>query len=359
MRKRHHYFQPIIVAIVLLFIVLLNSCNNASKEPDVSKVEVKLETYRFDLDLYALDTNRIGEGLQKMKVNYPDFLDYFLDTLMAYGIHGNYNDTAAAIREGLKPFLTFKDFVELENSIKKQYPDTKETDKQLVEGFKRMKYYFPGFNVPKVIYLNLGLSKWPAFPLDTATLCIALDMFLGDDFPHYRSIGIPEYMNSHLRPNYIPVSTFTAFFRGFYPFHSDDRTLLDLMIQRGKEQYFLHRILPSLPDSSLFGFRQQQLDWCNANEARVYNYFKHQNLFFNKEPHAIMPYVTDGPFAKGLEPATGGGKTTPGNIGTWLGYRIVSAYMEQHPEISLKQLLDVHADPEKILDEAKYRPKDQ
>ena len=164
-------------------------------------------------------------------------------------------------------------------------------------------------------------------------------------------------MNSHLRPSYIPVSTFTAFYRGFHPFQADDKPLLDLMIQRGKEQYFLHRILPNLPDSTLFGFRQQQLDWCDANENMVYNFFISQNLLYNKQPHSIMPYVTDGPFAKGMEPPSAGVKVTPGNIGTWLGYRIVSSYMAQHPEASLKQLLEQKEEPAKFLEEAKYKPK--
>ena len=190
MNNRSFYSKLFLPAIAMLVgAMTLFSCKGGNNEPDVSKVDVKLESYRFDLDLYALDTNRIGEGLQKMKAKYPNFLDYFLDTLMAYNIHGNYNDTVAGIREGLKPFLNYKDFVDLENSIKEQYPNTKEQDKQLTEGFKRMKYYFSNFNVPKVIYLNLGLSKWPAFPLDTSTLCIALDMFFGGRFsvlPLYR-----------------------------------------------------------------------------------------------------------------------------------------------------------------------------
>lgn len=349
--------KSLLIVAALLGLMASHGCRDTTKEPDVSKVEVKMNTSRFDLDLYSLDTNRLAEGLTKLKTKYPDFLDYFLDTLMAYNIRGNYNDTVGGIREGLKQFLTFKDFVLLEDTVKAHFPNTNETDKQLQEGFRRMKYYFPDFNEPKVIYLNLGLSKWPSFPLDKSTLCVALDMFLGGQYPYYRSVGIPDYMSGHLERNYIPVSVFTAFYRGFHPFRPEDNTLLDLMLQRGKEQYFLHRILPEMPDSTLFGFRQRQLDWCNANENLVYNFFIHQNLLYTKEPGSTMPYVTDGPFARGLEPPTGGEKMTPGNIGTWMGYRIVDAYMQQHKEMSLKQLLDMRIDAPRFLEEAKYKPR--
>jgi hypothetical protein len=357
-RKKLKLKSGVYAAFFLALFLLSNGCtSDTEKTPDISGVKVNLQTYRFDIDLYALDTNHIGEGLQKLNAKYPDFLDYFLDTLMAYGIHGNYADTNHGITEGLKPFLTFKDFVNLENEIKQQYPDSKPTDEALTDGFRYMKYYLPGFHIPKIIYVNMGLSKWPAFQLDSSTFCIGLDMFLGEQFPYYRSIGVQDYMNAHLRKTYIPVSVFSQIYTVLHPFQQDDKTLLDLMIQRGKEQYFLHRILPHTPDSVLFGFTQTQLKWCNANESFVYNFFIHQNLLYNKQTLNTMPYVNDGPFAKDMEPVTDKVKNTPGNVGSWLGYRLVCAYMGQHQKLTLQELLDQQVDAAKFLEETRYRPK--
>lgn len=340
------------------FTLFLSSCNNTGEKiPDVSNIKVSLDTRRFDKDLYAIDTNHIGEGLQKLLVKYPDFLNYFLDTAMAYGIYGNYNDTAMAIREGLKPFLTFSDFVKLEDTINKYYPDTKETDAELTDGFRFMKYYLPDYRIPKIIYVNMGLSKWPSFPLDPATFCIGLDMFLGPQYPYYHSIGVPDYMGAHLRKSYIPVSFFSTVYQSLHPFNSDDKNLLDLMIQHGKEQYFLHKILPHEPDSVLFGFTDIQVKWCNTNEELIYNFFIHENLLYNKDVHSIHPYISDGPFAKGLESATDTVRVSPGNIGTWMGYKIVCSYVGRHPNISLGELLNQPIDAARFLDEAKYKPK--
>ena len=345
------------IILSLLFFVLLNGCKSNDDTPDVSNIKISLQTWRFDKDLYAIDTNHIADGLKKLLVKYPDFLNYYLDTIREYGIHGNYNDTVKGIREDLKIDLTFKDFKDLEDTIFRYYPDSRETDATLTTAFRFMKYYFPDYAVPRIIYLNMGLSKWPTFPVDTTTYCIGLDMFLGDQFPHYRSVGIPAYMNAHLRKSYMPVSLFSTIYRTMHPFMSDDQTLLELMIQRGKEQYFLHKILPHTPDSVLFGFTELQLKWCSENEAFIYNFFIHQNLLFNKEGRNTIPYVNDGPFAKDMEAPTDTIKTTPGNIGTWLGYRIVSAYMSKHPETTLPMLLQSRMDAAKLLEEAKYRPK--
>ena len=64
------------LSIVSLFIA---SCGNGGNHPDTSRRKVELKSYRFDKDLYGLDTNNLGAGLVKMKEKYPHFLDYFLD----------------------------------------------------------------------------------------------------------------------------------------------------------------------------------------------------------------------------------------------------------------------------------------
>lgn len=344
------------LSIPLLSIIC--SCNSGNKTiPDISNIHVSLETYRFDKDLFDIDTNNVAEGLKKLQVKYPDFLNYYLDTVREFNIHGNFNDTVQGIREYLRLFLTFKDYTELQDTIEKHYPHTKEIDEQLTDGFRYLKYYFPEVRIPRIIYMNMGLSRWPSFPVDKGTMCIGLDMFLGDQYPFYKSIAIPYYMLSHCRKTYIPVSLFSSYYRMDHPFEPDDKTLLDLMLQRGREQYFLHKILPHHPDSVLFGFTKLQLEWCAENEALIYNFFIRQNLLFNKEPQAVMPYVHDGPFAKGLEAADNIVKVTPGNVGTWLGYKIVSSYMQQCPEKKLSDLLNNHTEPSRFLDSAKYKPR--
>lgn len=354
-RKNLFLFAAIAIAVSTLF-----SCkNDAEKKPDTSAVKLDLKTYRIDKELFALDTNHIGEGLQQLNVKYPDFLNFYLDTIMAFGVHGNYSDTTRAIRESLHEYLTYKDYVNLEDTINKYYPDTKDVEAQFTSGFKLMKYYFPAYHVPRIFYLNFILTNHPSFVVDSNTVCVCLDMFLGPQFPYYASVGVPDYMAPHLRKSYMPVSLFTSVYNAAFPFMPDDRPLLDQMIQKGKEKYFLHKIMPDMPDSLLFGFTQNQINFCNKNEAQVYNFFIQQNLLFNKETMKITPYVNDGPFAKGIGSATDPGKPTPGNIGSWMGYRIVSSYMAQYPKTTLKDLLNQRTDAARFLDSARYKPRPQ
>jgi hypothetical protein len=357
MTKTQFVSKLLLILLLPLSLFIWSCGNTGEKTPDVSSIKIDLHTARFDKDFSEIDTNHIGQGLQKLYTKYPDFLNYYLDTFEAFGINRNYSDTSKAVRDSLKPYLVFKDFVNLENTIKEHYPDTKDIDAQLTQGFRYMKHYFPGYYVPRIIYLNSYLgSKWPTFPLDSTTLCIGLDLFLGDQFPFYASNGIPPYMMPHLRKSYMPVSVFHTVYQTMRPFSNSDKTLLDLMLQHGKEQYFLHKILPGTPDSVLSGTPQHKLDWCAENEGLIYNFFTRDRLLYNKEPSSIMPYVTDGPFAVNF-PVTDPQYNTPGNIGTWLGYKIVCSWMAQQPSTTLQQLLVQQIDAAQFLDAARYRPK--
>jgi hypothetical protein len=350
------YSGKTIVA-ALLLTTTLSSCHDGEKAPDVSGIKVTLNSARFDLDYYAIDTNHVSDGLKKLAEKYPDFLNYYLDTLREYNIHGNFSDTTDGVRNGVRTDLTFKDFVHLQDTIRLIFPNSKETDQMLSNGFRYMKYYFPEYKVPRIIYLNMELSKWPSFPMDSTTICIGLDMFLGDDFPYRAYIGLPDYTIAHRRKSYLPVSVFSTIYKMAHPFQPEDRTLLDAMLQRGREYYYLHKVLPGTPDSVIFGFTQKQLDWCTANEGLIYNFFIHGNLLYNHEMMNVMAYVTDGPFAKGIEDPNDEVKYSPGNIGSWTGYRIVSAWMHEHPKTTLSQLVNQTDNPDKILGEANYRPK--
>ena len=80
-------------------------------------------------------------------------------------------------------------------------------------------------------------------------------------------------------------------------------------------------------------------------------------MLYNKESIGRFAYVNDGPFAQGMEPQTDTVKYTPGNVGAWLGYKIVTTYMNKYPTVSLAQMLEMKTEPSRFLDSAKYRPK--
>lgn len=334
----------------LFLIGLIVGCGNSSKAPDVSDVKIELKTQRLDKDLAALDTNQLAAGLQSIAPKYPEFLNFYLDTLMGFGIEGNYTDSSHGINKGLKTFLTHKDYRGLLDTVAKHYTDTKITDEELTKAFQYLRHYDSNYKVPQVIYFVSGLNNWGAFTYGDDIIGIGLDMFLGQSYPFYSSVGIPEYMGNKLESNYISVAVFKAVYQNQTPFVPEGKDLLDMMIQKGKELYFLDKVLPFKADALKIGYTEKQMEWCTKNEALVYNFFIHENFLYEKNWQKILRYVTDGPTSAGIP-------DSPGNIGSWIGWQIVRAYMNEHPEMTLPELINDKTEARVFLQQSKYKPK--
>lgn len=334
----------------LISLLYLSSCRNDDGVPDVSDVKVMLHTRRFDRDLAALDTTRIGAGLQALKQKYPDFLDFWLDELMQFGINKTYSDESPGVQGQLRQFLTYKDFRGLFDTVAVHFPDTKSIDDPLRKGFQYWKYYYPDRTVPNIVYFISGLNNWSVVTIDTDIVGIGLDMFLGEDYPFYKSVGIPDYIAKNLVPESAPVKVFKAMYEANHPFEAENKTLLDMMVQRGKEQYYLSKMIPFVPEATRFAFTEAQLAWCKKNEALIYNFFVKGAFLYETNWGKIMRYVNDAPEATGMP------KESPGNVGTWLGTQIVNAYVAKHPDTQLEALFAL-PDAQALLQEGQYKPR--
>lgn len=348
--KRIFIKYNIVLTGFLLYLLILSGCTSTAEQaPDVKDIQVQLHTQRLDFDLNALDKNKLPEGLKSLAPQYPNFLNFYLDTVMGLQVLGNYSDTNRAITEGLKSFLTYKDYAALFDSVKVHYPNTDAVNAQLSKGFQYLKYYYPKYEVPNIIYFISGLMNWGVVSYERQ-IGIGLDMFLGPQYPFYAAVGQPAYMYINFREASIAPSVFATIYNDFHPFEDENQSLLAMMLQKGKQQYFVEKMLPMISLEDRIGYTQAQVEWCKKNEAMIYNFFLNQNLMFEKNWQKMRRYVVYGPNSSGM-PAE-----SPGNIGTWLGLQMVKAYVKQHPEVNLEQLFKTTND-QQFLKDAKYKPR--
>jgi hypothetical protein len=338
----------IFTVICFLSAITLFSCKENDKStdaPNVSKVNVAYASYPFYKDIAALDSKNIGAGLYRLKAKYPGFLDFYLDTLVGAGFYHEYNDT----NQFMITFLTHKDYRNLLDTVNKAFPDTKKFDQSLKQVFQYIRYYDTSMAVPQhVYYFVSGLNRFTAVTHNDIDLCIGLDMFLGRDFVPYRAIGIPDFATVRFTADNIPVWAARAIYQNKYPFRQEDKTLLELMVEKGKELYFLEKVVPFTADSLRFGFTGAQMKWCAEHEAMIYNFFIQNNLLFENNLQKIVRFVDDGPTTAGMPPES------PGNTGSYIGWKIVRQYAAQH-KLSLQQVLEIK-DAQKILQGANYKP---
>lgn len=339
--------KKILIAACAVF--FFAACKQVDKAPDVSHIEVALNVRHLERDFASVDTSHLAQSLVALREKYPDFLDFYLDTFLSIGVGGRYTPDNPAITEGVYSYLTYPDYRALYDTVLAHFPNTNQIDEDLKKGFQYMKYYYPKYHVPKIIYFTSFLSGGNAITIDTSIAAIALDMYLGPGYPYYASMGHPAYMTRTFLPPYAVVNVMKVIYRNQRPFFHEDRSLLDMMVQRGKEQYFLQKVLPFVPDSVRIGYTAPQWEWATASEGTIYAWLAQQNLIYDKTGQKIMRYITEGPTTPGMP------VESPGNIGTFIGYRIVQAWAGRHPDADLETVLN-HPDAQKMLEEARYKP---
>jgi len=228
------------------------------------------------------------------------------------------------------------------------FPDTKAEDKAITAAFQNLKYYDSAFTIPTRTYYYISYLNLSALTHSDTVLGIGLDMFLGRNFAPYAAVGIPHYATVQFTKENIPVWACRVVYENRFPFEPDNKDLLDLMIAKGKEVYFLKKCLPDVPERLLLGFTEEQMAWCNQNEALIYNFFIRHKLLYETRLQEIMKYVLDGPGTPGFDPKS------PGNLGTYIGWKIVSAYAgNQHADL---ETVLTQTNPQHILQQANYKP---
>jgi hypothetical protein len=329
---------------LLLILPFSISCQN--KTIDVSNIDIHVNTYDFYKDFHKLDTVTLLQGLSDLQKKYPTYLPFYLDTL-AVGTVSLEGDTTNL--EGIKIFLTHKDYKALLDTVSIAFPSTEDISKNVITTLKYITYYDTAIEIPtNIFYAVSGLSNMLALSSDNS-LTICLDYFLGENFdPYYQISGIPTYTIPRFKKEYAPIMVAQLLYQDVYSFDPFDKDLLSMMIEQGKMQYFLSLVTPTLSPNMRLGFTEQEYEWCEQNEPEIYNFFKSQELLFSKNLNQVKRFVSDGPFTTGMP------EDSPGNIGAYIGYKIVKKYMDV-TTANWHQLLQ-EQDAQKILKLSRYNP---
>lgn len=331
--------------IAVFFCLMFFACTNKNI-PDISNIKIDVQLKRFDKDLFSADTNNIEASLSNLQTKYTSFLNDYLYNIMILPPHP---DTVA---QKIKMFL--HDYRFVYDTAQNKFSDFDDhAFSEIKKGLQYVKYYFPQYEMPANVITFIGPIEGYANVLTQNGLAVGLQLYLGKDFPVYKSEFInavyPDYQQRRFEPAYIPVNCIKNIISDIYPEKNGSDPLVYQMIDAGKRLYLLDHFLPQLADSLRTGYTQQQLDGCYDNEAGIWNYFVQNNLLFVTDPLQVRDYMQDGPYTEVL------GQASPGFIGQFIGCQIVKKWMAANENITLQQLINT---PEKrIYDEAKYKPR--
>ncbi len=330
---------------LLLSLSLLSACGNDNDRrlPDVSNIKVDIRLQRFEQDLFQLDTTSLQAGMQQLTVKYPDLLPLFALNI----IHDQTNPNETPL-QSVGGFLRAPEVRYLNDTVQQLYGNLDWLERDLTQMFKYYKYYFPSKPVPQVatIVSEFGTD---AFTAGDSLCGIGLDMYLGENFRSYSPEIFPDFIRRQFRREYMTVRLAKAIAQNVVEPPPGQR-LLDLMLYNGKQLYLVDCLLPEIADSAKMGYTRAQLEGSIANEQQVWARLLTQNLLYSTDFGVFKKLVTPSPNAPVAF------QEAPGEIGNWLGWQIVKAYVKRHPDIKMEQLLNF-SDAQKFLEEAKYKPK--
>lgn len=343
------------ISAFILFCAVLAGCGHKKKAPDISGIRVSpLTVQRFDADFFSMDTMQLGQGLNTLQTKYPALLGPFLQNIV--GI----TDTA-----GIKQF--FRLYKPLFDSSQKIYKDFEPVRSELEKAFRYVKYYFPSYQQPAVIYPVLGpmnsmqdLARMgngdytPDF-MGPGFVGISLQFYLGSRFSLYQdeyfiSNVAPRYRSRRFSHEYIAADVMKLVTDDLFPDRSSTKPLIEQMIERGKQWWLLEQFLPEAPDSVKTGYTQHQLDWCEENEGLIWSYIVKNESLYSVNPATIQTYIGEAPFTNVFSQ-----EDSPGNIGSWIGWQIVRKFAGKNPGLKPGEVMN--ASPKQILDDARYKPK--
>ncbi len=331
-------------------LLILVGCNNA---PDVSGIKVTTTIGRFDKFMFEkIDTNSIEQSTKNLQSTFPWFTNDFISNILGLtNLSSSISDSAANVT-----FSELKHFIHvtrpLYDSLSFKFEDLSWLEKELNQSFKYLKYYFPDYKVPKIV-AYVGPFNAPGIAITNESLAIGLQLYGGKDFSFYTSAEgqevFPLYISRTFEPQYITANSMIAIEQDLYPDKSGGRPLVEQMIEKGKQWYMLDKLLPNAPDSVKTRYTQAQLKWCESNEGLIWNFFLENNYLYTAEFDIIKTYIGEAPNTQGMPDAS------PGNIGQWVGWKIVKKYAEKNKSLTLDALMKT--DNKKIFSEAKYKPR--
>lgn len=315
--------------IFTLFLIssLLLGCNDNAKITEaVNKIDLNLEISRFDQEFAKAEPS----DLPLLKKTYP------------YLFPAQYSDSVWVAK--LKDTIQ----IELLEEVDHEFSNFEQEEADLELLFKHIKYYFPRFNIPKIVTVTSDVDYENRVILTDSLLLLGLDNYLGPGHKFYERIS--NYISAGMDKKYLVSDVASAFAKRVVP-RPDDRTFLAQVVYYGKELYVKDRLIPFLSEAQRIGYSQEELDWAHLNEEPMWRYFIERELLYATDNKLGLRFLDPAPFSKfGLELDN----ESPGRIGRYLGWQIVRAFMERN-EVSLQQMLGLPA--EEIFKKSNYKPK--
>jgi hypothetical protein len=321
-------YNPLIYFIYIS--ILLFSCKSerfkdqpTNALPNISFLNMGKDLHRLSSDQYQLFENREAS-------KYGDCYPYFVGFCLKIGNPGD-----SSIASGLKAFYSDKYIVRLENKIAQDFKNTSTIERKISTAFQRLEFFLPKAKLPKkIVFMNtLFTASVNAMDDDIA---IGLERYLGPNTDVIKELPEQQFfqwIKVKMLPEFLERDVMTAWIKTHIVTQKGTNTI-DEIVNWGKILYLADIALNNENKSILMRYSKKEFDWATKSEIPFWKYLQQESLLFTSNERTSQNLLQDAPFTAGL-PEKGADR-----LGQFLGWKIVTAFMNEKDEVSLQQLID-------------------
>jgi len=329
------------LAVFLIFILVLAGCSSDVEEkcafiPDTKDISIELEIEHLEDSLPAITSKQQLVDFLARHITLRDFVfsrsSYPSDSVFINELYARFSN----------PHIDTLLF-----ETKKVFGDGAYLESEFRTAFENMKYYYPGFQIPKIQLVITGLET-DLFVTDSL-IVVGLDYYLGKN-ARYKP-NMYEYMLRRYQKNFIVPSVMLLYGIDTRYNKTDlsDRTVLADMITYGKAYYFAKHMMPCVADSVFIGYTAEEIAGARANQDMIWKRLVEDEAFFDTSAETKQRYIAERPKTHEV------GDQAPGRIGTWVGWQIFNSYASRKPDLTLPEIMKVK-DARLIFNQSRYRP---
>ena len=298
---------------------------------------------RFDSDMLQWIETDDPQILNHLKEKYPRMLDLLGKTLF----QANSIDSADYF-DYLLHFYSQPSLLALYKDAVRYFSDDSARIsgivKELSAGFHEFKKLFPSMQTPSV-YMHVSGLQQNMIVADSLLSC-SIDKYLGFDYPLYADF-IYDYERKNMVPERMAKDCLNAWLKSEYPYQGNDNVLLERMVYEGKIIYVVSQLGRENTYSHIMSLTSEEYKWLRDYESALWNTIIERKHLYTPDLATTLKYFQPAPAAFISDKA-------PGQLGCYIGFKIVERYMKQ-TKSTCAELMQ-NNDAQDILKKAKYRP---
>lgn len=313
--------------ILLLIALLFCQCRKSEN----NEYNIK----RFDIALVSTLENFSDSTLNAFEKEYSPIFNIYYSGILK----GNTDsiDLKSKIRF-INDFINNPNFQKLYSDVQVEFKDMSAESIAINNALINYKAFFNETYTPD-IYTHISPFGYSVITTDSL-ISVSLDSYMGSDYEGYKGIFYNYQLPKKERSRMIS-DIFKGWLYAKYPFRANN--LAEGMIYEGAIIIAIENIVEDVNIGNIIGYNNDIIRWCEENEDYIWDAIVKSNHLYSNNHITYSKYMNEAPFCSALS------NNVPAEIGKWMGYKIVSKYVDKYGVQSIKMILAGEIDVIEIL----------